>query len=102
MQYPKISERFAAALIDWLLYTTFCLGFYLVWVQFSFGSTTMLRIVGFIAILLDVGIMVGYKVLFEGGKLQATPGKLVFGLKVVDPSGARAPWNRVLLRTAPW
>jgi uncharacterized RDD family membrane protein YckC len=103
MQYPKAWERFAAALVDWLLYTVFAFAFLLLLVTaFTFGSGAMQRIVGFFAVLLTTLLIIAYKVLFESGRLQATPGKLVFGLKVADASGGRAGWIPALLRTWPW
>ena len=102
MEYPKFHERLGAAVIDWLLYTVFAMGFALVMTQFAFGGGTGLRLMGFLGMLLITLIIVGYKVMFEGGRLQATPGKLVFGLKVVDPNGGRPTWMQALLRTWPW
>ena len=102
MQYPKAWERFAAAAVDWLLYTVFNFGLILVLTSFAFGSVAMQRIMGFAAMLAAALLIVAYKVLFESGRLQATPGKLVFGLKVVDAGGGRAGWVPVLLRTWPW
>ncbi|MBL8662514.1 MAG: RDD family protein [Candidatus Odyssella sp.] len=102
MQYPKAWERFAAAAVDWLLYTVFNFGLILVLTSFAFGSVAMQRIMGFVAMLAAALLIVAYKVLFESGRLQATPGKLVFGLKVVDAGGGRAGWVPVLLRTWPW
>lgn len=102
MQYPKAWERFAAAFVDWLLYTVFNLAFTGVLSQFIFGSLAMRRMVGFVAMLFATLLIIAYKVLFESGRLQATPGKLVFGLRVVDANGGRAGWVPVLLRTWPW
>lgn len=102
MQYPKAWERFAAAFVDWLLYTVFNFGLILVLTSFAFGSVAMQRIMGFVAMLAAALLIVAYKVLFESGRLQATPGKLVFGLKVADAGGGRAGWVPVLLRTWPW
>ncbi|MFO0986686.1 MAG: RDD family protein [Alphaproteobacteria bacterium] len=102
MQYPKAWERFAAAAVDWLLYTVFNFGLILVLTSFAFGSVAMQRIMGFVAMLAAALLIVAYKVLFESGRLQATPGKLVFGLKVADAGGGRAGWVPVLLRTWPW
>lgn len=102
MQYPKAWERLAAAVVDWLLYTVFALAFTGVLSQFILGSLAMQRIIGFIAMLLITLLIIAYKVLFEAGRLQATPGKLVFGLRVVDANGGRAGWVPVLLRTWPW
>ena len=102
MEYPKFWERLAAALIDWLLYSVFALGFYLLILQFAFSSTTGLRLFGFIALILATLLIAGYKVLFESGRTQATPGKMVFGLKVVDANGGRPGLMPALLRTWPW
>jgi uncharacterized RDD family membrane protein YckC len=102
MQYPKAWERFAAAFIDWLIYTVFALVFTLVLGQFTFASLAMQRIIGFFALMAATFLIIAYKVMFESGVLQATPGKLVFGLKVVDATGARAGWLPILLRTWPW
>ncbi|MGH7005194.1 MAG: RDD family protein [Alphaproteobacteria bacterium] len=102
MEYPKFWERLAAALIDWLLYTVFTLAVVGVVSQFAFGAVTGLRLVGFLAMILVVVLIVGYKVLFEAGRLQATPGKLVFGLRVVDANGGRPGLMPALLRTWPW
>jgi uncharacterized RDD family membrane protein YckC len=103
MQYPKAWERFAAAFVDWLLYSVFAFAFFLLLVTaFTLSSVAMQRIVGFLAMLLTTLLIIAYKVVFESGRLQATPGKLVFGLKVADASGGRAGWLPVLLRTWPW
>lgn len=102
MQYPKLWERLAAAFVDWLLYTVFNLAFTEVLRQFIFGAVALERIIGFFAMLATTLIVIVYKVMFESGRLQATPGKLVFGLKVVDADGTRAGWLPVLLRTWPW
>lgn len=102
MQYPKAWERFAAASVDWLLYTVFNLALTGVLSQFILGSVAMQRIIGFLAMLSATLLIIAYKVLFESGRLQATPGKLVFGLKVVDAGGGRAGGVPVLLRTWPW
>lgn len=102
MQYPKAWERFAAAVIDWLLYTVFNIALLGVLLQFAFSSIAMQRVMGLLAMLLTTLVIIAYKVMFEAGRLQATPGKLVFGLKVADANGARAGWVPVLLRTWPW
>lgn len=102
MQYPKLMERLGAALIDWLLYTVLAIGFAQALSAFAFSSLALTRIVGFVSMVLVTVLIVGYKVMFEAGNLQATPGKLVVGLQVVDSNGARAGWLPVLLRTWPW
>lgn len=102
MQYPKLWERLGAALIDWLLYAVFAFALAQILLTFAFGSLALLRIVGFVAMVFVTLLIIGYKVLFEAGRFQATPGKLVFGLKVVDGNGGRAGWLTVVLRTWPW
>ncbi|MFT5469999.1 MAG: putative RDD family membrane protein YckC [Verrucomicrobiales bacterium] len=39
-----------------------------------------------------------YFTIFEGSKLGATPGKLIFGIRVVQTSGARMTWNQSIIR----
>lgn len=39
-----------------------------------------------------------YSAGFEGSSIQATPGKLALGLRVVDVDGARLTWPRALAR----
>ena len=103
MQYPRAWERFAAALIDWLIYAVFFITFMSTLLAvLAFSSVALLRIVGFFAAVAATFLIIGYKLVFESGRLQATPGKLVFGLKVVDAGGAPARWLPVLLRTWPW
>jgi uncharacterized RDD family membrane protein YckC len=103
MQYPKAWERFAAAFIDWLIYAVFIITFVsTLLVVLAFSSAALIRIVGFFAVVAATLIVIAYKVMFESGVLQATPGKLAFGLRVVDANGARAGWLPALLRTWPW
>jgi uncharacterized RDD family membrane protein YckC len=102
MQYPRAWERFAAAFVDWLLYSVSTFAFTLLLMTFAFGSIAMQRIIGLLAMLAAALLIIAYKVMFESGRLQATPGKLVFGLKVADANGGRAGWLPVLLRTWPW
>jgi uncharacterized RDD family membrane protein YckC len=103
MQYPRAWERFAAAFIDWLIYAVFIITFAgTLMVVLAFSSAALLRIVGFFAVVAATLIVIAVKVMFESGRLQATPGKLIFGLKVVDANGARAAWLPVLVRSWPW
>jgi len=62
----------------------------------------MIRIMSFIAVLINTGIIVGYKVFMESGQWQATLGKMVFGLKVITEAGNRATPKEALVRTWPW
>lgn len=66
------------------------------------GSVTIVQLMAIIGLILTVVLVVAYKVFFEGGSLQATPGKMVFGLKVVDDSGGKPDRKAVFMRTWPW
>lgn len=50
--------------------------------------------------LLSLLLMVGYWTAFEGSGYQATPGKMVFGLRVTDTSGYHVPVWRVIARAS--
>jgi uncharacterized RDD family membrane protein YckC len=102
MQYPQWWERLLAGLIDGIIMAivVFIIAFILV--ALGGSSLTAIRILGFIAALINTALVIGYKVFFESGKWQATPGKMAFGLQVVDESGQRAPIKQVFLRTWPW
>jgi uncharacterized RDD family membrane protein YckC len=104
MTYPQWWERLVAGIIDgiilaivgWVLREIF------ISIAISTGSITMVQLLGIIAVLVSVAFAVGYKVFFEGGSWQATPGKMVFGLKVGDGSGNVGARKAVLMRTWPW
>jgi uncharacterized RDD family membrane protein YckC len=102
MQYPQWWERLVAGIIDGVIMAIVVLIIGMIFALMAGSSLTALRILGFIAVLINTALIVGYKVFFESGKWQATPGKMVFGLQVVDESGGRAPIQQVLLRTWPW
>jgi uncharacterized RDD family membrane protein YckC len=102
MQYPQWWERLIAALIDGIILAV--VGFVIATIFVAMGgySITAVRILGLFAALINTAIYVGYKVFFEAGAWQATPGKMIFGLKVVDDRGQRANLQQVVLRTWPW
>jgi uncharacterized RDD family membrane protein YckC len=102
MQYPQWWERLLAGLIDGIIMAVVVLIISFILVALGGSSLTAIRILGFIAALINTALIVGYKVFFEGGQWQATPGKMAFGLQVVDESGQRAPIKQVLMRTWPW
>lgn len=102
MQYPQWWERLVAAIIDAVILAIVGIIILAVLGALSMGNMTALRILGFLAWLINIAIFVGYKVFFEAGQWQATPGKMVMGLKAVDENGQRAPLQQVLLRTWPW
>ena len=102
MTYPQWWERLVAALIDGII--LMIVGFIIsaILVSIAGFNVSMIRIMGLIAALINTAIFVGYKVFFEAGQWQATPGKMVFGLKVVTESGGRAAQKEAFLRTWPW
>ena len=102
MQYPQWWERLLAGLIDGIIMAIVVLVIGTIFVALGGSSLTAIRILGFLAALINTALIVGYKVFFESGPWQATPGKMVFGLKVVDESGQRAPIQQVFMRTWPW
>ena len=102
MQYPQWWERLVAGIIDGVIMAIVVIIISTILVAIGGDSLTAIRILGFIAALISTALVVGYKVFFESGTWQATPGKMVFGLKVVDEGGQRAPLQQVLMRTWPW
>jgi len=102
MQYPQWWERLVAGIIDGVIMAIVVIIISTILVAIGGSSLTAIRILGFIAALISTALVVGYKVFFESGTWQATPGKMVFGLKVVDEGGQRAPLQQVLMRTWPW
>jgi uncharacterized RDD family membrane protein YckC len=102
MQYPQWWERLVAGIIDGVIMAIVVFIIAAIFGLMAGSSLTALRILGFIAVLINTALIIGYKVFFESGKWQATPGKMVFGLQVVDESGGRAPIQQVFLRTWPW
>src|SRR5687767_1183510 len=102
MQYPQWWERLVAGIIDGVIMAIVVLIIGMIFGLMAGSSLTALRILGFIAVLINTALIIGYKVFFESGKWQATPGKMALGLTVVDESGQRAPIQQVFLRTWPW
>lgn len=102
MQYPQWWERLVAGIIDGIIMAIVVFIIGAIFGALAGSSLAALRILGFIAVLISTALVIAYKVFFESGKWQATPGKMVFGLQVVDESGQRAPVQQVFLRTWPW
>jgi uncharacterized RDD family membrane protein YckC len=96
MQYPQWWERLLAGIIDGVIMAVVAGIIYSLF--FAIGGWVL----GFLAWLINAALFVAYKVFFESGPWQATPGKMVFGLKAVDESGARAAVQQALVRTWPW
>ncbi|MHA1538000.1 MAG: RDD family protein, partial [Alphaproteobacteria bacterium] len=102
MNYPEWWQRLLAGLIDGVI-----LAIVMFIISAMFGALagynlSVLRVMLLLAAIINTGLVVGYKVFFEGSAMQATPGKMVFGLKVVDAGGNRADLRRVIMRTWPW
>jgi len=53
-------------------------------------------------LVLAAALAMFYRVLFEGSPLQATPGKLLLGLRVANLSGGRISFATAALRSWPW
>lgn len=102
MQYPQWWERLVAGIIDGVIMAIVVFIIAAIFGVLAGSSLAALRILSFIAVLISTALIIGYKVFFESGKWQATPGKMVFGLKVVDEGGQRAPIQQVFMRTWPW
>lgn len=54
------------------------------------------------ALVLACGLAMFYRVLFEGSRLAATPGKLLLGIRVAHRSGGRLLFATAALRAWPW
>lgn len=53
-------------------------------------------------LVLFAGLAMFYRVLFEGSRLAATPGKLALGLRVTAADGRRLSFATAALRAWPW
>lgn len=53
-------------------------------------------------IVLASGLVMFYRMIFEGSSLRATPGKLLFDLKVTNPDGAQLSYASTALRGWPF
>ena len=102
MKYPEWWQRLLAGLIDGLILAIGYMIIIAIFTAVAGFSLTALRIMLLLATLIYTAAVVGYKVFFESSPMQATPGKMAFGLKVADESGNRAALKPVLMRTWPW
>ncbi len=102
MTYPQWWERLVAGIIDGIILTIVIVIFNAIFGGIAGYNLSLLRLMLLISVLVTTAIIVAYKVFFEGGQWQATPGKMVFGLKVADANGNRAPIQQVFMRTWPW
>jgi uncharacterized RDD family membrane protein YckC len=97
MTYPEWWQRFLAALIDGVIFVIIVLIVQLIFIPLLGAVAGSL-----IASILITAIIVAYKVIFEGGPLQATPGKMCFGLKLVNDQSAKVSQQQAFMRTWPW
>ncbi len=102
MKYPEWWQRLLAGLIDGVILAIGYMIIIAIFTAIAGFSLTALRILLLLATLIYTAAVVGYKVFFESSPMQATPGKMAFGLKVADESGNRAALKPVLMRTWPW
>lgn len=103
MTKPQWWERVLAAVVDGLV---LMIPIIIIWVIFGLlmgGNMAVNIIITLIASLIITAGIVAYKVVLESGPRQATVGKMVFGLQVVDAEGGqRVPVQQALIRTWPW
>ncbi len=96
MKYPEWWERLVAAIIDGLIFAVVSWVLTMILVGMGGGVGIVL------ATLITTALMIAYKVIFESSEGGATPGKMVFGLRVVDNNGKRVSQQQALMRTWPW
>ena len=103
MTKPQWWERVLAAVVDGLV---LMIPIIIIWVIFGLlmgGNMAINIIITLFASLIITAGIVAYKVVLESGPRQATIGKMVFGLQVVDAEGGqRVPMQQALIRTWPW
>ncbi len=102
MKYPEWWQRLLAGLIDGVILFIVVFIVNAIFAAMAGFNLGVLRVVLVLAALVNTGLIVGYKVFFESSPMQATPGKMVFGLKVVNANGNRAALKPVIIRTWPW
>ena len=102
MTYPQWWERLVAGIIDGIIMAIVVFILNLILVGIGGTNFTVIRIMIIISTLISVAAIVAYKVLLESSQMQATVGKMVFGIKVVDGAGQRLTPKQALMRTWPW
>ena len=102
MKAPQWWERLVAAIIDGLILGVPAFLIYFVFAVASGRSWIAYVLLNLFATLIVTAGMVAYRVLLEASPRQATPGKIVFGLKVVNESGGAVTKMQALIRSAPW
>ena len=103
MSKPLWWERVLAAVIDGLV---LMIPIIIVWVIFGLlmgRSLALNLLIMLFAMLIITAGVVAYKVVMESGPKQATVGKMVLGLQLVDAtSGGPVTKQQALIRTWPW
>lgn len=99
-RYPTIEKRSIAWLTDAVI-----VGIIILLARMAFFAVCMqlqIRLpagkITIISLTIGVLIAIAYHTFFEGSKLQATPGKMLFGLIVTDLRGNRISLARALSR----
>jgi uncharacterized RDD family membrane protein YckC len=102
MHAPQWWERLVAAIIDGLVLLIPAVLINLLF-GLMLGSSMILNVLlVLVASLIIIAGVVAYKVLLEGGPKQATLGKMVFGLQVVNLEGGKPNRIQAIIRTWPW
>ncbi|MGI4850546.1 MAG: RDD family protein [Janthinobacterium lividum] len=99
--YGGFWRRVGAAIIDAIIFMTFCL-LLAILLYFDYKNKNPLTELGRFRIIILGFILyfvpMFYKIIFTSSKFQATPGKMLFSLKVVDSTGNRLTTFRSFIR----
>jgi uncharacterized RDD family membrane protein YckC len=102
MTYPQWWERLVAAIIDGLIIGVPWVIINVILQSIAGYSVALIIVMSLISAVIYVGAFVAYKVIMETSPRQATLGKMVFGLQLVDGAGNRVGQQQALMRTWPW
>jgi len=107
MKYAGFWKRVAACWIDYVVVTLVLCGVVIVTDPLfpegveEFSDTRTFVIMTILAVAVFIGLPVLYAALFESSKYQATLGKMLLRLSVVDTNGSRLSFARGVARNAP-
>ncbi len=95
MSFASFAKRFLAFFIDCMVLSvaTSVLGNFVPWSIFTNISHMIIA-----SMVLGCIIFLFYSALFESSKYQATPGKMLMGLKVTDAQGVRINTGKAFMR----
>jgi uncharacterized RDD family membrane protein YckC len=102
MTPPQWWERLVAAIIDGLVLAVPTFLIYFVFIIASGRSWIAYVLLNLFATLIVTAGIVAYRVFLEASPRQATLGKMVFGLKVVNESGQAPSKVQAFVRSSPW